>query len=180
MLFDLILYYFMSSSPLPAAQGPGCQLFLVSDPCSCSEWLITLGRSGKAKAALLRAALHPQLWRPAPQHGPGHGARTAPCHQAAKSSRPSPRRPHITAAMTLYVTPANHEGPIRFLDPISSSCDLCASLRTYGYAELSLSFKCPRLVQAKWEEGPFVSFFPRAFIMMDEEPFTSFTNLQTN
>lgn len=104
----------------------------------------------------------------------------APSHRAAKSSRPNPCRPHITAAVTLYVTPANHEGPIRFLDPISSSCDLCASLCTYGYAELSLSFKCPRIAQVKREEGPFVSFFLRAFIMMDEEPFTSFTNLQTN
>lgn len=61
--------------------------------------------------------------------------------------------------MTLYVTPANHEGPISFLDPLSSSCDLCASLHTYGYAELSPSFKCPRIVQAKRGEGPFASFF---------------------
>jgi len=81
--------------------------------------------------------------------------------------------------MTLYVTPANHEGPIRFLDPISSSCDLCASLCTYGYTELSLSFKC--LYSTDEMRGRTICLiFLRAFIMMDEEPFTSFTNLQTN
>jgi len=63
------------------------------------------------------------------------------------------------SAVTLHVVLAGQQGPIRSLDPISCSCDLCAALCTYGWAELSLSFKCPRVTQAKWEEGPFVSFF---------------------
>lgn len=154
MLFYIILCYFMSSSPPRVGQGPGCPLCLASDPChataNAQSSLVPAAGQGKQKhPKLLGAARHPRPRRAAPRHSPGHGGSTAPCHRAAKSSRPSPRGAHITAAMTLYVTPANHEGPIRFLDPISSSCDLCASLCTYGYAELSLSFKCPRIAQAK-------------------------------
>lgn len=109
------------------------------------------GQGKQKKPELLGTCLYPQLQGAAPQHSLGH--------RIAKPSRPSLHRPHITVMMALYVTPANQEGPIRFLDPISSSCDLCASLCTYGYAELSLSFKCPCVAQAEWEEGPFVCIF---------------------
>jgi len=41
--------------------------------------LAPLAGQGKHKQLkLLGAVLHPRLWRAAPQHGPGHGASTAP------------------------------------------------------------------------------------------------------
>lgn len=139
------MLFYILFSPLNSA-GP-CHT--TADAQSSSAPFAGQGKQNKPE--LLGTSPHPQIQGAAPQHSLGH--------RVAKLSRPSPHRPHITVTMAPYVTPANHEGPIRFLDPISSSCDLCASLRTYGYAELSLSFKCPRVAQAEWEEGPFVLGF---------------------
>lgn len=54
----------------------------------------------------------------------------------------------------------HHEGPIRSLDPISSSCDLCASpLYIWLCWTFPLFQKCPHGAQAKREEGTFVWVF---------------------